>query len=107
MTGRGLNLSGSALSNLMAVLQSRHLNCLILDNAKYSLQAIVRSSIGEEEIQMAAALLQEMRVCKLSLNDNHIGDKGLSLLLNSISDSCDMEQLHLANNGITEQCFPL
>ncbi|KAK8790247.1 hypothetical protein WA588_000411 [Blastocystis sp. NMH] len=96
MTGRGLNLSGSALSNLMAVLQSRHLNCLILDNA----------NIGEEEIQMAAASLQEMRVCKLSLNDNHIGDKGLSLLLNSISDSCDMEQLHLANNGITEQCIP-
>ena len=55
---------------------------------------------------MAAASLQEMRVCSLSLNDNHIGDKGLSLLLNSISDCCNMEQLHLANNGITEQCIP-
>lgn len=117
MTGRGLNLSGSALSNLMAVLQSRHLNCLILDNAKYSLQAIVRSSIGEEEIQMAAALLQEMRVCKLSLNDNHIGDKGLSLLLNSISDSCDMEPappcqqwnhgaVHSLCNAFHPSCFP-
>lgn len=104
---RGIDLSGVTFVHLMSIVRSLPLKRLFVDDVKWFWSVWVKISIGEGELKEITATFAGSSITVLSLNNNHLGNEGFSLLVNILNDEQSLEELYLENNGITEKSIPI